>query len=404
MSNQRKLNDNRGDLQRPDRRGAARQGHALLQGLVLCGKCGHKMTVSYQGKLDCARYECRAPLKSGSDRSFCWTVMAERIDEAVTKLFLDTVQPPEIELGLAVLREAEQQAAEIDQQWTLRLDRAQYEARLAERRYKAVDPDNRVVARTLEGEWNNKLRELELAKQEHQRVRQMSKVDLTELDRSRILALAKDLMQVWTAETTTHAERKNLLRMLVEQVTLSPIDVPSRMTRVQLLWRTGAISDFTVPRPSNVEMRPSTMDVIPLIRELIQQQKSDEQIAASLNQRGLRNARHKPWNADVVRGVRERHGIQRSEPPRSQVPPAQRSDGLYSIHGVAALLEVTESTVRYWIKKGWIKPADGGGLGCTSWFELDPATIARLQSVKLSHIPKSRPHTPNHAHKKEHHE
>jgi hypothetical protein len=138
-------------------------------------------------------------------------VPARVIDQAVADLFLEALKPPEIELGLAVLRETERQAGEIDRQWKLRLERAGYEAQLAERRYKAVDPDNRVVARTLESEWNDKLGEVVRLEREHGEVRRREQLELCADDRARVLALARDLPSVWNAKTTTHAERKNLL-------------------------------------------------------------------------------------------------------------------------------------------------------------------------------------------------
>src|SRR5262249_28554571 len=140
MANQEKPRQNR---TRPEahHRGAARDGSALLQGLLLCGHRGHRMHVEYCGNSRCAIYQCR----SITNADQCYVVPAKAMDDAVARLFLETVKPPEIELGLAVVREAERQAGDIDRQWKLRLERAQYEARLCERRYKAVDPDNRVV-------------------------------------------------------------------------------------------------------------------------------------------------------------------------------------------------------------------------------------------------------------------
>ncbi|PTL78642.1 recombinase family protein, partial [Vitiosangium sp. GDMCC 1.1324] len=185
MANQKKLATNHPSYQQPDQRGAAREGSALLQGLVLCGRCGHRMQTSYR---EPARpyYECRR----FTDKGICWTVSAKGVDEAVARLFLETVQPPEIELGLAITREVERQAQEVERQWRLRLERARYEAQLAERRYKAVDPDNRVVARTLEREWNEKLGEMEALEREHQQVLRHEKVELTSQDRARLLELA----------------------------------------------------------------------------------------------------------------------------------------------------------------------------------------------------------------------
>jgi DNA invertase Pin-like site-specific DNA recombinase len=331
MANQHKLRNNT-PLRHADQSGAARKGHALLQGLALCGKCGRKMHVCYCGRFARARYDCHAPLKYGGEHRYCWLVLARTIDEAVARLFLATVQAPEIELGLAVVREAERQAAEVDQQWKLRLERARYEARLAERRYKAVDPDHRVVARTLEHEWNEKLRELDTLEQAHRDARQAHKLELSDADRARILALAKDLPRVWNAATTTHAERKNLLRMLVQQVTLTPIDIPERGTRIQVLWRTGAVSDFAIPRPEP-GARTTSEEALEGIRTWLGPSRTNEQIAAALNERGLRNHRNKPWNAEAIRRLRKRHGLLPPGRSPSRVPqPLRRGDGLYSQH------------------------------------------------------------------------
>ena len=249
MANQRKLSENRTNHVALDQRGAAREGAALLQGLALCGKCGGRMRVHYQGRHNQAQYQCRGPSQGGR-MLFCFNVSATRIDEEVAGLFLEAVQPSEIEIGLAVVREVERQATEVNRQWQLRLDRARYEARLAERRYKAVDPDNRVIARTLEREWNDRLTEVERIDHEHDEALRRDKLVLGDEDRARIMSLAKDLPRVWKAKTTTHAERKNLLRMLVREVSLSPVEIPARRTRVQVLWQTGAVTDFTVERPT----------------------------------------------------------------------------------------------------------------------------------------------------------
>ena len=394
MANQHKLRNNT-PLRHADQSGAARKGHALLQGLALCGKCGRKMHVCYFGRFARARYDCHAPLKYGGEHRYCWLVHARSIDEAVARLFLDTVQAPELELGLAVVREAERQAAEVDQQWKLRLERAQYEARLAERRYKAVDPDHRVVARTLEQEWNQKLRELEALEHAHRDARQAHKLELSDADRARILALAKDLPRVWSAPTTTHAERKNLLRMLVQQVTLTPIDVPLRGTRIQVLWRTGAVSDFTLPRPEHTA-RTTTEEALEGIRTLPNPPQTNEQIAAALNERGLRNLRNKPWNAEAIRRIRTRHGLLPSgRSPSRRCQPLRRADGLYSLRGVAARLKVSESRVRVWINHGWLTPVGRRGHGFPLWFQLDSAAVKRLQALKASHASKSRPAASN---------
>jgi hypothetical protein len=240
---------------------------------------------------------CRPNVGSGA----CWSLSAPAIDHAVSQLFLEVIQPPEIELSLAVLREAEVQANDVDRQWKLRLERVRYEARLAERRYKAIDPDYRVVARTLEREWNDKLLEVERVQREYQEVRRRENIDLSEGDRARILSLAKDLPAVWRATTTTNAERKNLLRLVVREVTVSPIDVPERMTRVQVLWPTGAVSDFTVPRKDKYTAQATSTHALALIRDLyLNETKDDQEIAAELNRRGLCTGQDRSWDLDAV--------------------------------------------------------------------------------------------------------
>ncbi|WPB72629.1 recombinase family protein [Archangium violaceum] len=376
-ANQKKLATNHPSYQQPDQRGAAREGSALLQGLVLCGRCGHRMQTSYR---ESARpyYECRRL----TDKGMCWTVSATGIDEAVARLFLETVQPPEIELGLAVTREVERQAREVERQWKLRLERARYEAQLAERRYKAVDPDNRVVARTLEREWNEKLGELEALEREHQQVLRREKVELTSQDRARLLELAKDLSYVWHARSTTNAERKNLLRILVREVVLSPMDVPERAIHIQVLWQTGTCSDFTIARRPSYS-RATSPEAIKLIGTLAEE-RSDREVAAELNRRGLLSGVKRAWDKEAVRWVRKRYGIRRQPTGRRGRPrqPERRADGLYSLHGVAALLGVTEPVVRSWVEKGWLRCVEGGGPGSSQWFRLDRSTLKRLRATR----------------------
>jgi DNA invertase Pin-like site-specific DNA recombinase len=384
MANKERLHANRTNHQSPEQRGASRRGHALLQGVALCGLCGQRMRTSYSGKHGRAHYECRSGILRFGDNSICWSLAAAAVDDAVSKLFLEAVQPPEIELGLAVLHETEHQASEVDRQWKARLERARYEARLTERRYKAVDPDNRVVARTLEREWNDKLDEMAEIEREHEAVCRREKVTLTDQDRSRILALAKDLPRVWNAETTTNAERKNLLRMLVREVSLKPIDLPARVTQVRVLWQTDAVSEITVPRRSQFETCATPPDAVEIIRKLFTEKKSDPEIAAELNRLGMHTGQHRLWDATAVRWVRTQVLQLRRLPvlPRVGRQPNRRDDGLYSVRGVAAYFDVTDDIVRYWIEKGWLTGADGGGQGRPWWFELDSVTVKRLQTAK----------------------
>jgi len=376
MDNQRKLAANRVNHAVLDQRGAARESSALLQGLAVCGRCGRRMRVHYQGKHEQAQYQCRQLDPGTGQYPFCLNISATRIDAAVSKLFLAAVQPAEVELGLAVVREVERQATDIDRQWSLRLERARYEAQLAERRYKAVDPDNRVVARSLEREWNDNLGEVERLEREHELARDRDKLVLAPEDRAGIMSLARDLPEVWNAGTTTHAERKNLLRMLIRDVSLDLVDVPARQTHVRVLWQTGAVSDLMVDRPAKSAWSTPQPDMLALVAELFAAGKSDEEIAIEVERRGLLAPRRKAWSARSVVDLRLRLGLRRD----GRVDPPQRVDGLLPLRRVAVRLGVSTRTVRRWVERGLLVQAGGGRT--TRLFCLDDATIRRLEALK----------------------
>ena len=379
LANQRKLGSNRVN----GSRGSAREGSALLQGIAICGRCGRRMSPRYHRNATVAMYVCVSlTVRPGADRR-CWSVSARAIDRAVATLFLQTVHVPELELALAVARETERQAQEVNRQWVLRRERLTYDARLAERRYKAVDPDNRVVARTLERDWNDKLRELEQIETDYQAARRANKLDLSAEDRARILALAQDLPRVWDAPTTTHAERKNLLRMLVKEVVLSPSEAPVRSTRIQVVWKTGAVTEVTVERPRSCISPGTQPEVIDRIRALVAEGKSDAEIADDLNRRHLRTVHDRAWNGSLVFAARVRVGVQRPLALRARRHPCplRRPDGLYSIRGVAARLGVTVAAARSWAQRGQLCSRVGGGTGRARWFELDRGTLLRLRAV-----------------------
>jgi hypothetical protein len=344
--------------------------------VLMCGRCGRLMQVSYPGGRRVV-YHC-AGREQG--RRQCWSVAGRAIDEALAQLVLQTVQPAEIELALAVAREVERQADALDGQWQLQLERARYEARLAERRYKAVDPDNRVVARTLERQWESCLQRIEELEAQHQHARAQQTLQLSADDRARIVSLARDLPALWHAETTSGAERKNLLRLLVQQVTVSPIEVPRLATRVQVLWQTGAVTELTIARPSKYTVFRTPDEALALIGELHRQQASDAAIADALNARGLRTGTGSSWSIAAVQRQRHAHGWHRDSPKSH---PAQGRGPLHSLYTVAQRVGVPLSVIRRWVTKGVLTPTDGGGSpGRPLLFALDPPMLATLRSLK----------------------
>lgn len=319
MANQRRIAENRPDgLRSPARRGAAREGAALLQGLALCGRCGRRMRTRYVGSTARPSYVCDGSDDGGTEFGSCWSVAAKMIDQAVEDLFLQAVTPPEVELSLAVAAETERQAAEVEKQWQMRLDQARYEARQAERQYHAVDPDNRLVARTLESNWEEKLRVVAELEREHQEVRRREQLELTDADRAAIRELARDLPAVWRAPTTTFADRKNLLRMVIREVALAPIDVPTRATHVRVLWQTDHVTEMQIRRPHPGGHDGTPAEAVDMIRNLAAANMTDAGIAAELARRGLRTATGATWSPRAVLKARFRWGVPKRQRHRPE--------------------------------------------------------------------------------------
>jgi len=361
--------------------GAPREGPALLGGLAICGRCGRHMRVAYQrARRPYWIYVCPGDRNTG--QTICWTVPGMAIDAAVTALLLATVVPREIDLSLAVLRSADEQSETLSRHWALRVEQSRYAARSAERRYKAVDPDNRVVARTLEREWEERLREVAEAERAAAEAKEGRVIDLSADDRERIRTLARDLPVVWNAATTAAADRKAMLRLVIETVALVPIEVPRRATSARVQWRSGVITETEVPRWGRGGMFATTMATRERVRELANDGLRDDEIATQLTAEGLRTARGGAWTIAAVKWVRRRAKIARTAPDRPRIEPLpdRFPDGRYSITGAAKKLRVSVNIVRNWINAGRIRASAEpfGTYKRVYWISLDEREELRL--------------------------
>jgi DNA invertase Pin-like site-specific DNA recombinase len=353
LSNLEKLADNA--ARRPSR-GAPREGRALLSGILLCGRCGRRMRTIYPGKAgNLWTYKCSGEHDRGG--RVCWMVSGQPIDAAVEDLLLRMIVPSELELSLAVEHEVDAQAASLEEQWKLRLEQAEYEARRAERRYKAVDPDNRVVARTLESEWEARLQDLEEIRRRLENAKREHRVQLTNEDRSRIRALARDLSAVWRAPTTTPADRKAMLRLVIEAVAIRPIDIPQRLTQIRVQWKSGAVDELTAGRPGPADHNRTSIAAIERIRQLAALRLVDRVIAEKLNAEGVKSGSGRLWTASSVKHVRLEHKIARSMavPRRRSRLPDRHPDGRYSMRGAMKRLGVSQRQVMRWVERGMVQ-------------------------------------------------
>jgi DNA invertase Pin-like site-specific DNA recombinase len=249
MANQQRVSESATRRRDGNERGAAREGGALLQGLLLCGHCSHRMQVRYAGNGGrYPVYECNRMQRNGLDQR-CVHASGKNIDSPIVELVLQALSRDNLDAATRVVELIEQEDAALEQQWRLRFERARYEARRAERQYNACDPENRVVARTLETRWNDKLVELEQLERDYAEVKNRKRIELSDLERRRILELAKDLPRLWRSSNTTDRDRKLLLRLLVEEIAVFPIEVPQRAFRLRVLWHTQAVTEIEVERP-----------------------------------------------------------------------------------------------------------------------------------------------------------
>lgn len=374
LYNQQRLADNR-TWGPEDRRGAVRQGTALLQGIVRCGRCGRPMSVRYVEDGTIPYYSC-AQIHTQRAGATCQSLRGDGIDAAVARTFLEAMQPAQLEVSLAALDQVEDQARKIDRQWQLRIERAQYEADLARRRFMAVDPDNRLVARTLERDWNEKLADHQrLERDATTRPRPMARL-IPLQERQRILALAQDLSTVWHATTTTHAERKQLLRFLLKDVTLTKREMT---VHLGLRWQTEARTEIEIPRPRLAcECTRTAPAVIEQIR-LLAPTHTDHQIAHLLNQGPWTPGQGGTFTASKVQWLRFAHHLATACPQApGRCPTGQRGDGRYSARATAELLNVDVSTIATWCQAGQLDCLQEKPHG-PRWINLPPETIAQLR-------------------------
>src|SRR6516165_8494926 len=228
--------------------GSVREGAALLQGLATCGKCGRRLHTHYRGRNATPGYHCAGKDLVQGRGVYCLNVGGVQIDQAVVDAFLKALTPAAVEATQRALEQLEADEDAALSQWRLAVERARYETERAERQYRAVEPENRLVARGLETEWEKRLRELAAAETELQQ-RQQRRRALRPEEKERIRSLGSDLNQVWTAPSTTDRDRKELLRTLLDEVIIA-VDRPEHRAHLTLRWRGGTLTevDFSLPR------------------------------------------------------------------------------------------------------------------------------------------------------------
>ncbi len=288
--------------------GAVREGAALLQGLARCGHCGRRLHTHYRGRNAAPGYHCPGKVLVEGRGAYCLNIGGIQIDAAVTAAFIAALEPAGLAATLAAAERLERDREAALKQWRLGVERAGYEAQRAERRYRAVDPDHRLVARGLEREWEEGLRALDAAKAELERREREQPRVISEAERNCLLALGPDLAAVWNAATTTPRDRKELLRTLIEEVTIA-VDRDKAAACLTMRWKGGALNEINLALPRS---RPATVrtaeDTIALVRRLAVYY-PDSVIAGILNRQGRATAYGHRFTAGRVGNLRRHWGI-----------------------------------------------------------------------------------------------
>jgi DNA invertase Pin-like site-specific DNA recombinase len=358
--NCQRLQGNRTNREEMLLKGSAREGLALLQGLLVCGKCGRKLYVRYKGNggiYPC--YQCVWKKREGLSTAHCMDIGAPQLDKAVVERVLNVVEPEQIKIAIQAVEELERRDEAVSTQWRMRVDRAEYETQLAERRYLEVDPSNRLVAGTLEQRWNMALEQLEEIRTQYKEFQRKHLQVATPEQKAKVLALAKNFRRVWNAPSTKTKDKKRMLRLLIKDVTIEKTE--KKKVVLHLRWQGGACEDLFVDLlPSMADQVRYPEKVVGRVRELAGIL-TDADIAEILNQEGRTSPKGKAFTASMIKWVRYRYEI--------PSPSLKRPEEL-TVQEMTKRFGVSMYVVYYWIQRGIVQ-ARRINNGSPYWISMD---------------------------------
>jgi hypothetical protein len=338
------------------------------------------MTSAYNNNGHAARYQC-ATLRSVYDAPLCQSLTAAPLDALMARLVLEAVQPATLEVSLAVASDLEAERAALERHWQQRLERARYEVDRARRQYNTVEPENRLVARTLERAWEEALTEQARLEAEYERHRRERPAVPSLEELCAIRAIAQDLPALWGAETTTQEERQTIVRLLVERIVVDVID-GSEQVRIECHWQGGVRTEHRVIRPVAHAKALSTYDaLVARASELRCAGHDSVEIADILNREGWRPAKR----CDAFSGSMVRHLLYSANPEaaarRLRIPKIDREPDEWTIPELSVKLGVPESTLYGWVRKGRLRSRSmATSTSPRRLVQADAATIAALRA------------------------
>jgi DNA invertase Pin-like site-specific DNA recombinase len=360
--------------------GAIRDGPALLPGLVVCGRCQLRMPVQYgrRGKRIYYRYACnQAAARYGGE--VCCGLSGSRLDQVIAELVLAGLAPAALEVSMKVSEEVEREREKVEALWQKRLQRARYEAERAGRQFHGAEPENRLVTRTLETAWEEKLKAERALLEEYQRRQQLEPRHLTAEERETIRSLAADLPSLWNAPTTTPTDRKSIARLLIERVSVT-VDDNSEWVDLAIRWAGGHETRTRMRRPVGKLVTLSEYKrLLEEMRALRLSGFTSGQIAAKLNEAGwVTPTQRNTFNERLVRAMLSRYGPVLRGPRR---PPSENGKESW-LSDLATKLEMPTITLYGWLRRGWAKGRHINGRWAVA---SDHRELARLRQLRRQH-------------------
>jgi DNA invertase Pin-like site-specific DNA recombinase len=378
-ANQQRLLENAQSQGQNRRKSPPREGPALLQGLVLCGVCGHRMTVRYHTR-DARRvpdYVCqRDGIEHGEP--LCQSIKGEPIDKTISALLLQTMTPMALDVALTVQQEIQARQDEVDRLRQKQVERARYEADLAQRRYMHVDPANRLVADELEAEWNNKLRMLNEAREQYERMRKQDHLLMDAAQRNRIAALANDFPHLWQDPRTPDRERKRMMRLLLEDVTLIKRDE----ILVHVRFKGGAARTISLPLPLSAPKLRKTDDAVVQEIDRLLDHHTNREIAAILNKKGMRSGEGRPFHRGIIVRLRSAYHLKDRFT-------RLRAIGMLTEQEIAELTGIAVASVKEWRYRGLLRAHRYNDRG-DCLFEIPPHDLPKRHAHKRSYLQKNK--------------
>jgi DNA invertase Pin-like site-specific DNA recombinase len=378
QANQRQIEANRA---RVESRGAIREGAALLGGLLVCGCCGYRLSVHYDGPDKRLNYLCeRRQVDYGG--SLCQSLAGRGLDALVAQQVLQVLEPAAVELSLAAAGDIQAERERLHRHWQQQLERAGYEAERAARQYHAVEPENRLVARELERRWEAALQTQRQVEEAYHRFQSEQPRGLSPQDRDAIRALATQIPDLWEAETTTAADRKAIVRQLIDRVVVA-VQEDSEYVDVTIHWVGGMTSAHELIRPvGRYEQMRDYEELLGCIRELRKQGRSARQIAEQLNRQGWRPPRRRAtFNAAMIRKLISRSVIGAHVSDSTEAS-AQLESGEWWFAALARRLDMPPATLYSWLRRGWVQGRQLPG-ACGRWIMwADDDELGRLRRLR----------------------